>query len=160
MYALSKVHKPLINNFPKLRSILSAINTTIYGWAKYFVLSLECFTMNEYTLKDSVEFAKNIINQNSNCFMASLDVESLFTDVPFDETIKICIDQLFKSKMTESIILFGDKYYSQIDGVAMRSPLGPTLANIFLWLILTSFIPFEYKYGFVHTLLNRCFNLS
>ena len=70
MYALSKVHKPLINNFPKLRSILSAINTTIYGWAKYFVLSLKCFTMNEYTLKDSVEFAKNIINQNSNCFMA------------------------------------------------------------------------------------------
>ena len=28
--------------------------------------------------------------------------------------------------------MFDNKYYSQIDGVAMGSPLGPTLANIFL----------------------------
>ena len=52
--------------------------------------------MNEYTLKDSFEFAKDIINQNSGCFMASLDVDSLFTNAPLDETIKICIDELFK----------------------------------------------------------------
>ena len=106
--------------------------------------------MNEYTLNDSLEFAKDIINQNSSCFMASLDVDSLFTNVPLDKTIKICIDELFKSEMTvsglnkkemfemlsvtlrESIILFDNKYYSQIDGIAMGSPSGPTLANIFL----------------------------
>ena len=88
--------------------------------------------MNEYTLKDSFEFAKDMINQNSNCFMASLDVDSLFTNVPLDEIIKICIDELFKSEMTvpglnkkemfemhsltlrESIILFDNKYYSQL----------------------------------------------
>ena len=32
----------------------------------------------------------------------------------------------------ESFILFNGQYYKQIDGVAMGSPLGPTLANIFL----------------------------
>ena len=82
--------------------------------------------------------------------MVSLDVDSLFTNVPLDESIKICIDELFKSDMTvsglneremfkmlsltlkESVILFDNKYHSQIDGVAMGSPLGPTLANIFL----------------------------
>ena len=130
MYGLSEIHKPLFNNFPKLRPILSAVNTATYGWAKFFVPLLECFTMNEYTLKDSFEFAKDITNQNSNCFMASLDVDSLFTNVPRDETIKICIDELFKSDMTvsglnnkemfemlsitlkESIILFDNKYYS------------------------------------------------
>ena len=58
--------------------------------------------MSECTLKDSFEFAKDIINQNSNCFMTSLDVESLFTNVPLYETINICIDQLFKSEMTMS----------------------------------------------------------
>ena len=63
---------------------------------------LKCFTMNEYTLKYSFEFAKEITNQNSNCFMASLDVDSLFTNVPLDETIKICIDELFKSDTTVS----------------------------------------------------------
>ena len=53
----------------------------------------------------------------------------------------------------ENVILFDQKYYSQIDGVAMRSPLGPTLANIFLcyhettWLknCPKSFKPVYYK---------------
>ena len=106
--------------------------------------------MNEYTLKDLFEFSKDITNQNSNCFIASLDVDSLFTNVPLHETIKICIDELFKSDMTvsglnknemfetlpltlkESVILFDNKYYSQIDEISMGSPLGPALANIFL----------------------------
>ena len=35
--------------------------------------------------------------------------------------------------MTESFILFDNEYYKQHDGVAMGSPLGPTFANIFLW---------------------------
>ena len=82
--------------------------------------------------------------------MASLDVDSLFTNVPLDETIEICVNELFKSSKTvsslnkqqvlemlslttkENVILFDEKYYSQIDGVAMGSPLGPTFANIFL----------------------------
>ena len=34
MYGLSKLHKPF-NIFPKLRPILSAINTATYGWAKF-----------------------------------------------------------------------------------------------------------------------------
>ena len=32
----------------------------------------------------------------------------------------------------KSIILFDMEFYSQIDGAAMGSPLGPTLANLFL----------------------------
>ena len=58
--------------------------------------------MNEYTLTYSFEFAKDISSQRSNWFMASLDVDSLFTNVPLDETIKFCTDDLFKSEMTIS----------------------------------------------------------
>ena len=82
--------------------------------------------------------------------MASLDVDLLFTNVPLDETIGICTQGLFENESTvyglnkkeitemlslttkESIILFDMEFYSQIDGVAMGSPLGPTLANVFL----------------------------
>ena len=32
----------------------------------------------------------------------------------------------------ENVILVDQKYYTQIDGVAMCSPLGPSLANTFL----------------------------
>ena len=91
-------------------------------------------------LKDSLEVAKDIINQSLNAFMASLDVDSLFTNVTLDGAIKICIDKLFKSKMTvsglnkkkmfemlslilkESIILFDNKYCSQIEELVMCSP--------------------------------------
>ena len=32
--------------------------------------------------------------------MASLDLDSLFTNMPLDETIEICIHKLFKSSQT------------------------------------------------------------
>ena len=150
MYGLSKIHKPLVNGFPKLRPILSAINIGTYKWAKFFVPLLKPFTSNNYTVKDSFDFAEDITQQSSKLFMASLDVDSLFTNVSLDGTIEICVNELFKSSQTvsglnkeqvlemlllttkENVILFDQKYYSQIDGVAMGSPLGPTLANIFL----------------------------
>ena len=82
--------------------------------------------------------------------MASLDVESLFTNIPLDETIENCINDLFANNDTvhnfikedfkellkfavyESFFTFDNEYYSQLDGVAMGSPLGPTLAKAFL----------------------------
>ena len=111
---------------------------------------LRDLTSNEHTLKDSFEFAKVICEQNSDLYMASLDVDSLFTNVPLDETIGICTQGLFENESTvcglnkkeitemlslttkESIILFDIGFYSQIYGVTMGSPLGPTLANVFL----------------------------
>ena len=39
---------------------------------------------------------------------------------------------MFSLTIKDNVILFDQKYYSQIDGVAMESSLGPTLANIFL----------------------------
>ena len=78
--------------------------------------------------------------------MSSFDVKSLFTNVPIEETIQICLDVLYRSAGIEEPILeklllkctrdvefsFNDKMYRQVDGVAMGSPLGPVLANIFL----------------------------
>ena len=102
------------------------------------------------TLKDSFEFNKVICEQNSDLYMASLDVDSFFTNVLLDETIAICTQGLFESESTvyvlnkkeftemlslttkESIILFHKEFYSQIDTVAMGSPFGPILANLFL----------------------------
>ena len=85
----------MINNFPKLQPILSAIDTAVYGRVKFFVTLRKCFTMNDDTLHDSFEFANDTTNQSSKCFMASL-----FINVSFDETIQICIDELFKFEMT------------------------------------------------------------
>ena len=82
--------------------------------------------------------------------MASFYVTSLFTNIPLDETIEIIAQQLFhNSKIFHGFsraefikllnlavknchFIFNGKFYDQVDGVAMGSPLGPLLANIFL----------------------------
>ena len=60
---------------------------------KFFVPLLRHLTSNQFTLKDSFEFAKIICEQDAGLFMASLDVDSLFTNVPLEETIHICVVQ-------------------------------------------------------------------
>ena len=102
LYGLSKIHKPLGNGFPKLRPILSAINTGIYNWENFFVPLFKPFTSNNYTVKDSFDFAKDITQPSSKLFMDSLDVDSLSTNVSLDETIEICFNELFKSSQTVS----------------------------------------------------------
>ena len=108
--------------------------------------------LNKYsghTIGDSFEFAKVVREApSSNTFMASFDVKSLFTNVPLNEVINICADVLYQDnnlKLTRPSFIklmqlatsstefsIGDKMYRQVDGVAMGSPLGPTLANIFM----------------------------
>ena len=150
LYGNPKVHKPVINNTPKFRPILSAINTPGYNLAKFLIPILEPLTHNEYTVKDSFSFAREITTYDSSLFMASLDVESLFTNIPLKETLNNCINDLhnknfYNGKLnktelfhlletgtSESSFIFDYLLYKQIDGVAMGSPLGPTLANAFL----------------------------
>ena len=69
-----------------------------YNIAKFFVPILKQFTINEYTVKDSFSFCKEIIDQNPNLYMASFDVQSLFTNIPLDETINICVDMVYNKR--------------------------------------------------------------
>ena len=150
LYGLPKVHKPVINNIPSFRPILSAINTPSYKLAKYLVPILSSLTFNEFTVKDTFHFVKDIAELDSKTFMASLDVESLFTNIPLNETINNLVNDMFLNQdivntfnkrdmfellsiaTKESFFIFDEKIYRQIDGVSMGSPLGPTLANAFL----------------------------
>ena len=112
MYGSSKIHKPLVNSFPKLRPILSAFNTGTYKWAKFLTPLLRHLTSNDFNLKDSFEFAIIICEQDAGLFMASLNVNSLFTSVPLEETINICVYELFKNN--SSIHGFNKKQITEI----------------------------------------------
>ena len=101
-YGPTKIYKPLANGFPKLRPILSAINTGTYKWAKFFVSLLKLSLSNKYTVQDSFDFAKHVTQESSKLFMDSLDVDSLFTKVPLDETIKTCVNEFLKFCQTVS----------------------------------------------------------
>ena len=79
--------------------------------------------------------------------MASLHVESLFTNIPLEETIENCVNDLFFNKSAianltkqnvcdllptaakEPFFIFNNSLYRQINRVAVDSPLGPILPN-------------------------------
>ena len=87
--------------------------------------------------------------------MASLEVDFLFTNIPLEETINIFVDNLynhsenppnitkqdfrnlFKIPTKETFFMFNNKYYEQVDGPAMGSPLGPVLTYFYCFLPLT-----------------------
>ena len=101
-------------------------------------------------LEKIIYFAEEVVNDDHNLYLASLDVELLFTNIHLEETIKNCgndlcsnnfysgklstkdFHDLFKLAASELSFIFDNKLYKQIDGVAMGSPLGHTLGNTFI----------------------------
>ena len=142
LYGSAKVHKPLIKGLPTFKPFLSGMGTPMYKLANFLVPIQSDITQNEFTVKVSFAFVDEILTQNSDLYMASLDVDALFTNISLDETIDICLKKLFKTPDTlvkgisknyfrdllnlaakESFFTFSNKFYIQVDGVAMGSPL-------------------------------------
>ena len=144
------MHKTITDICPPFRLILSAIGTPSYKFAKFLVPKLSSITFNEFTVKDSFAFAEEIVHQDSKLFMGSLDVDSLFSNITLEETINICTNLLYNNEnvieginkpefknllllaIQESHFIFNDVFYKQKDDVVMGSPLGPSMANVFL----------------------------
>ena len=92
---LCKVHEAIVDVCPPFRPILSAIETLTYKMVTFLVPLLSCLTINKFTVKDSFSFPKEIVEQDSSFYMGSLDVDSLFTDVPLEKTINILVESIY-----------------------------------------------------------------
>ena len=152
LYGLPKVHKKDFAKKFQFRPIFAAYNTPSFKLAKFLVPILSPLTTNEFTVENSSKFVQDItkINNAHELFMTSFDVENLFTNIPLQETIDICIEKLFNStnsvfgitqkffktllehSVLNSFFIFNKKIYQQIEGLGMGLPLGPTFANIFM----------------------------
>ena len=150
MYGLPKTHK----EGTPLRPILSMTGSSHHELGKWLASQLQPVLerFSSHCISDSFKFAKTMQNLDidPNVFMCSFDVFSLFTNVPLDETIKICSEALYDQSNSRPVIpmdvfvelmkstpsslefSFNNTMYKQTDGVAMGSPLGPALANIFV----------------------------
>ena len=103
-------------------------------------------------LKSRDEFINIIQTTKPENPPSSLDVESLFTNVPVCQTIKIILKEVYNhetlppppiapEKLEELLLLcttevpfrnVNGKLHMQTDGMSMGSPLGPTFANFYM----------------------------
>ena len=98
MNGLANVCKIITDGLPSFRAILSAIGTSTCKIAKFLILTLEPLTSNEYTIKDSFTFAEELQSFDAKLVMASFNIESLFTNIPLQETIDLCVENLFQDR--------------------------------------------------------------
>ena len=135
-----------------IRAIISNINTATYQLAKHLSKVLSPLRQSEHNMKSTKEFITETKEKPipTGYQMVSFDVKSLFINVPLDRTINIILKRIYNNKeletsitrneMKEMLILctknvhftYDGKIYIQTDGVAMGSPLGPVLADIFM----------------------------
>ena len=138
LYGLPKTHKTGIPTRP----ILDMKNSAQFNISKFLIKILEPVSekFSTFCIKDSFSFVdvirNNIVTPDKMC---SFDIKSLFTNVPVDETINICLNELYNSdlippKIPKDVCLsllnmavknvefsFNSYIYRQIDGVAMGS---------------------------------------
>jgi len=96
MYGLPKIHKEREPGRP----IISVGGTYNFRLPKYLDQILKpLIPTNNYIIKDTFDFVNmpNTPNQR----MVSFDVESLFTNIPTQETINIILDRASKDNATE-----------------------------------------------------------
>jgi hypothetical protein len=142
LYGLPKVHKEGV----PLRPIVSAIDSPTHKLARYLARALSPYSGNTSTfVKNSTHFIDLIKNVrvSKDDLLVSLDVESLFTNIPIDGAVNT-IKELTKkglpkdfTKMAEfclqnSYFQWNGKFYKQLEGTAMGSPLSPVVANLFM----------------------------
>ena len=128
------------------------VNSPYHALAKWLCKHLEPVrkVLTKYCVKDSFKLVDTVKDLNiADQTLFSLDVTSLFTNVPLKETIEylcafiqdndidveIPVDDLkiLPYKCTQNVqFQFNGELYRQVDGVAMGSPLGPLLADVFM----------------------------
>ena len=138
------------DSFPIFRLIVSSIGTFNYSLTRLFCDLISPLVRNDYSCKDNFSFVSQIKNANfSKKILVYYDLISLSTNIPLQETIDITKNLIFNHNPNLNItkkelkkffhfatsqihFIFNSKFYNQIVGVAMGSPLVPVLANIFI----------------------------
>ena len=134
LYREAKVHEPVEDNCPSFRPILLVIGTPTYDLAKFLVPILKPLIENQYTVQNSFSFSSEVSKFNSKNLMASLDVESLFTNIPLEETIDNIINNLFlttdkvhkfESEELKQLLTFGayESFFFLMENITLKLEL-------------------------------------
>ena len=185
IYGSPKMHKPFdSNSLPNFPPIVSSIGTYNYNLSKYFCELLSLNLLNEFCTKEPFTFVEELKKVSINDkFLVSYDVNSLFSNIPLKETIKLAVGliktsnpnlkissddltQLFKFATCETLSLFNGKFYDQIDNVVDNSQYilktstnhKSTYSGVLL--NYTSFTFRFYKIGLIKCLTDRAYKIN
>ena len=160
-YGLPKLHK---EGCP-LRQIISNVGTVtrpLAGWLAG-ILSPYLGTFSDAHLRNSLDFKNRFIefafnNSMQDVSLVSLDVKSLFTNVPLNLVVEF-IDRKIESGhiqipipkpefialielcVNNNYFQFEGKFYRQSFGISMGSPLSPVLAGLFMEYFESELLP-------------------
>ena len=147
LYGLPKIHKQGI----PLRPIISFVESPTYNLSKEIARNLSHLVgRSERHVKNSYDFVEflNTIEVGDNESMVSFDVVPLFTKIPVDLAMEIAKKRL-ESYTTEDLreitnwsveeihlqatyLKFRNKFFRQIYGTAMGSPVSVVVANLIM----------------------------
>lgn len=178
IYGLVKTHK---EGMP-LRPIVSAIQSPFYNLSKFFgnVLS-KIVGKTANTVKNSfefVEFLKTIDPVPEDYMLASLDIVSMYTNIPISYALEVISKKWdvikahtslpkneflygVKSCLESTVFQYENDFYKQISGLAMGGPISAVVANLVLEDLeekILNYLPFKlffYK-RFVDDILICC----
>ena len=150
LYFLRKIHKNPI----AVRSIVSGCSGPTEKISQLIDRHLQPFVpkMKSY-VQDTEEFIRFIesLKLPSNCTLATIDVKSLYLNIPHDEGVLAVLNKLYYNNresdeietpleamkdlfnivLTKNYFNFAGKMFHQIQGSAMGTKIAPAYANIF-----------------------------
>lgn len=147
-YLLPKIHK---ENNPG-RPIVSANGHPTEKLSEFVDFHLRPFVENLPShIKDTTDYLKKMENMNplpTNTLLVSMDVTSLYTNIPHDDGIAACREiwdrRSVQEPPTECLVemltlvlkhnnfTFNGEHYLQVNGTAMGTKMAPSYANIFM----------------------------
>ena len=147
-YFLPKIHK---TGNPG-RPIISGNGTATEKISKFVDLLIQPLvpSLPSY-VQDTTDFIRKIgeiQNLPQDTILATLDVSSLYTNIPNEEGISACeaafkpiqgktptkkdLGELMRLILKNNNLVFGDQHYLQIHGTAMGTKMAPSFANLFM----------------------------
>ena len=145
--------RPIVSS---CESITEKISQFVDKWLQPYVKNLPSY------VQDTTEFI-NIIEQTkppSNCKLASIDVSSLYTNIPHDEGVQSVLHflqnnadkykypeqpspeilELINLVLKNNVFEFNEQFYLQTQGTAMGTKIAPAYANLFMGKLETHLI--------------------
>ena len=161
-YTLPKIHKvtkPSKKTKIPGRPVISSVECHSSKISEFVDYHLQPFVQQlKSYVKDTSDYVRkinNIGNVPKNCYLVSMDVRALYTNIPHDEGVSSVQHTLLKNKKihTTSVIVkflqliltlnnfvFNGKHYIQTKGCAMGTKCAPSYANIFMGYFEEKFI--------------------